>query len=81
MAQLVKNMPTMRETWVRSLGWEDPLEKGMASVALPAESHGHKSLARVCPFPKSIAESIPCEVLGLIMGKMCHSQGNIRICK
>ena len=27
-AQLVKNPPTMRETWVRSLGWEDPLEKG-----------------------------------------------------
>ena len=27
-AQLVKNLPTMRETLVRSLGWEDPLEKG-----------------------------------------------------
>ena len=27
-AQLVKNLLTMRETWVRSLGWEDPLEKG-----------------------------------------------------
>ena len=26
--QLVKNLPTMWETWVRSLGWEDPLEKG-----------------------------------------------------
>ena len=29
-AQLVKNPPAMRETWVRSLGWEDPLEKGKA---------------------------------------------------
>ena len=28
MAQLVKNPPAMRETWVRSLGWEDPMEKG-----------------------------------------------------
>ena len=28
MAQLVKNLPAMRETWVQSLGWEDPLEKG-----------------------------------------------------
>ena len=28
MAQLVKNPPAMWETWVRSLGWEDPLEKG-----------------------------------------------------
>ena len=27
-AQMVKNLPAMRETWVRSLGWEDPLEKG-----------------------------------------------------
>ena len=30
-AQLVKNPPTMRETWVLSLGWEDPLEKGKAT--------------------------------------------------
>ena len=28
MAQMVKNLPTLREAWVRSLGWEDPLEKG-----------------------------------------------------
>ena len=26
--QLVKNLPAMWETWVQSLGWEDPLEKG-----------------------------------------------------
>ena len=31
MAQLVKNLPAMWETWVRSLGWEDPLEKGKAT--------------------------------------------------
>ena len=30
-AQLVKNPPTMWETWVRFLGWEDPLEKGKAA--------------------------------------------------
>ena len=30
-AQLVKNPPAMRETWVRSLGWDDPLEKGKAT--------------------------------------------------
>ena len=28
LAQLVKNQPVMQDTWVRSLGWEDPLEKG-----------------------------------------------------
>ena len=30
-AQLVKNLPAMQETWVQSLGWEDPLEKGKAA--------------------------------------------------
>ena len=30
-AQMVKNLPAVRETWGRSLGWEDPLEKGMAT--------------------------------------------------
>ena len=30
-AQLVKNLPAMRETWVGSLGWEEPLEKGKAT--------------------------------------------------
>ena len=30
-AQTVKNLPAKWETWVRSLGWEDPLEKGMAT--------------------------------------------------
>ena len=30
-AQMVKNLPSMQETWVRSLGWEDPLEKGKAT--------------------------------------------------
>ena len=30
-AQLVKNLPAMQETWVRSLSWEDPLEKGKAT--------------------------------------------------
>ena len=31
MAQMVKNPPAKRETWVRSLGWEDPLEEGLAT--------------------------------------------------
>ena len=30
-AQMVKNLPAMLETWVQSLGWEDPMEKGMAT--------------------------------------------------
>ena len=31
MAQVVKNLPATRETWVRSLGWEDALQEGMAT--------------------------------------------------
>ena len=31
MAQRLKHLPAMRETWIRSLGWEDPLEKEMAT--------------------------------------------------
>ena len=30
-SQMVKNLPAMQETWIRSLGWEDALEKGMAT--------------------------------------------------
>ena len=41
-AQLVKNPPAMWETWVQSMGWEDPLEKGKAthSSFWPGEFHG-----------------------------------------
>ena len=36
-AQLVKNLPGVQETWVGSLGWEDPLEKGKAThSSIPA---------------------------------------------
>ena len=40
MAQMVKNMPAMWESWVQSLGWENPLEEGMAThpAFLPEES-------------------------------------------
>ena len=31
MARTLKNLPAMQETWVQSRGWEDPLEKGMAT--------------------------------------------------
>ena len=46
MAQAVKNPPAMEETWVRSLGQEDPLGKGMAThSSIPAgEFHGLYSI-------------------------------------
>ena len=42
-AQLVKNLPAMWETWGRSLGWKDPLEKGTAThpVFWPDQRVGH----------------------------------------
>ena len=42
MAHLVKSLPAMQETWVQSLDWEDPLEKGKAihSSILAGEFHG-----------------------------------------
>ena len=53
MAQLVKNLPAMGETWAQSLGWEDPLERLPTPVVWPGESHrlyspwGHKELDRI----------------------------------
>ena len=45
-AQLAKNPPAMQETWVSSLGREDPLEEGMQPTPLfwAGESHGQRSL-------------------------------------
>ena len=44
-AQMVKNLPAMWETWVRSLVWEDPLEEWQPTlVFLPGEPHGQRSL-------------------------------------
>ena len=62
MAQMVKNLPAMWETWVQSLGWEDLLETGMA-VFLPGEFHGQRSLAiwQVC----GVTESDTTEQLSL----------------
>ena len=48
MAQTVKNLSAMQETWVQSLGWEDPLEEGMTShssilLGFPGGSDGKES--------------------------------------
>ena len=45
-AQLMKNLPVMLETWVQSLGWEDPLEKGKATypIILAWSPWAHKKL-------------------------------------
>ena len=47
-----KSPPAIQETQVQSLGWEDPLERGMAthSVFLPGKSHGQRSLVGYSPW-------------------------------
>ena len=53
-ADLVKNLPAMRETQLWFLGLEDPLEKGLAThfSILAEESHGHRSLAGYSPWDR-----------------------------
>ena len=48
-AQMVKCLPAMWETWVESLGWEDPPEEGMVTF-FPGESHGQRSLVGCSPW-------------------------------
>ena len=51
MVQTVKNLPAMQVTWDRSLGQEDPLEKGMTTpVFLPGGFHGERSLVSYSPW-------------------------------
>jgi len=47
---MARNPPAIWETWVQSLGWEDPLEKGMAPVFWPREFHGQRNLAGYSPW-------------------------------
>ena len=51
-AKTVKHLPAMRETWVRSLGQEDPLERKMQPtvVLLPGKFHGWRSLGGYSPW-------------------------------
>ena len=51
--QTVKNLPAVQKTWVQSLGWEDPLEKGKVTYSyffLPGESHGQRCLVGCSPW-------------------------------
>ena len=58
MAQIVKNTPAMHETWVRSLDWEDPLEKRIPTpVFLPGKSHGQRSLVGYSPWGHKESET------------------------
>ena len=67
-AQMVKHLPTMLETQVRSLGWEDPLEKDQPTpVLLPGKSHGWRSVVGYSPWGHK--ESDTTEQLTLSLSK------------
>ena len=59
MAQVVKHLPTMLESRVRSLGWEDLLEKEIATtpVLLPGESHGQRSMVGHSPWDRKESDT------------------------
>ena len=64
--QMVKRLPAVQEIQVQSLGWEDHLEKGMATHSgfLPGESHGQRSLAGYSPWsPKKSDMTEPLTLL------------------
>ena len=67
-AQRLKHLPAMQETWVQSLGQEDPLVKEMAThstillffftpVFLPGESHGRRSLVGYSPWGRKESDT------------------------
>ena len=71
MAQMVNNPPATQETWVQSLGWEDPLEEKWLPTSapfLPEEFNGQRSLAGYSPWgPK---ESDTTEQLTLSLSRV-----------
>ena len=58
-AESVKNPPTMQETQVQFLSWEDPVEKGMQTTPefLPRQSHGQRSLAGYSPWTQKESDT------------------------
>ena len=59
MTQMVETLPAMLETWIQSPGWEDLLEKGMATtpVFLPGEFHEQRSLAGYSPWGRKESDT------------------------
>ena len=56
-AQVLKDLPAMRETWIQSLAWDDPWSRAWqpTPVFLPGKSHGQRSLAVYSPWgPKEL---------------------------
>ena len=85
-AQTVKILSAMPETWVWWLGWEDPLEKEMAthSVILPGEIHGQKTLAGYSPWghkdPNTTGQLIQQKLplpMSIVIDKFCFQKNSL----
>ena len=79
-AQRVKHLPTVWETWVRFLGQEDPLEKEMAthSSTLAGKSHGLRSLVGYSPWGRKESDTTKqlhslTSLTYILVVKMCNS--------
>ena len=66
-APMVKNLPANQKSWVGSLGWEDPLEKGVTTspVFLRGKVHGQMSLASYSPWGHKESHRTQRLILGL----------------
>ena len=78
---MVKNMPVMQETWVQSLGQEDPLEKGMAthSNTLSVLENSMDKRSLVGPSPWDHKELDTTEQLTLPLPKKTKINGKIAV--
>ena len=75
----VKHLPAMQETWVRSLGQEDSLEKEMAthSSSLPGESHGWRGLVGYSPRGHKELNTTSLS-LSLSLSDFCNEKGKLQ---
>ena len=64
----VKESPVMWEIWVQSLGWDDPLEKGMATAPVfwPGEFLGQRSLEGYSPWGHKEWDTTPSQLMLII---------------
>ena len=76
---MVKNLPTMWETWVQSLGWEDPWRREClpTPVFLPGDFHGQSKLAGCSPWGLKELDSTEC----LSVNLMCMSRTTHQCCQ
>ena len=78
-AQLVKKLPVMQDTWVQSLGREDPLEEEWKPILvfLPGKSHGQRNLSRYSPWVTWVGHNLatkpsPCGGMNDLDNFLCH---------